>query len=75
MSYKQRVGGSSPPVSTVTVAELAMRRIVVPKYAGSNPVGHLNPRRLMEKPRGYELRIKGSSPFEDINCFFKKFII
>ena len=25
---------------TVTVADLAMQRIVVPPYAGSNPVGH-----------------------------------
>ena len=50
----------------MAVAELVMRRIVVPKDASSNLVGHLNPRRLMEKPRGYELRIKGSSPFEDI---------
>ena len=35
------VVGSSPATPTVTVADLVMRRIVVPDYAGPNPVSHL----------------------------------
>ena len=33
--------GSNPTTRTVAVAELVMHWIVVPAYAGSNPVGHL----------------------------------
>lgn len=33
--------GSSPSGVTVAVADMAMHRIVVPKYVGSNPTGHI----------------------------------
>lgn len=36
--------GSTPISATVTVADLVMHRIVVPDYAGPNPVSHLNTR-------------------------------
>ena len=33
--------GSNPVCSVVTMADLAMQRIVVPPYVGSNPISHL----------------------------------
>ena len=33
--------GSNPVCSVVTMADLAMQRIVVPPYMGSNPISHL----------------------------------
>ena len=33
--------GSRPTVVVVTMADLAMQRIVVPHYMGSNPISHL----------------------------------
>ena len=40
--HKEGYVGSNPTSATVTVADLVMRRIVVPDYAGPNPVSHLN---------------------------------
>ena len=40
--HKEGYVGSNPTSATVTVADLVMHRIVVPDYAGSNPVSHLN---------------------------------
>ena len=45
--HNPKVVGSNPTPATVALAELAMHRIVVPDYAGSNPVGHLT--KLFEK--------------------------
>ena len=39
--HKEGYVGSNPTSATVTVADLVMHRIVVPDYAGSNPVSHL----------------------------------
>ena len=36
------LAGSNPVCSAVTMADLAMQRIVVPPYMGSNPISHLN---------------------------------
>ena len=33
--------GSIPTTGYVAVADMVMRRIVIPKYVGSNPIGHL----------------------------------
>ena len=38
--YGPSVARSSRAGDAVTVAEMAMRRIVVPDHAGSNPVSH-----------------------------------
>ena len=35
------LAGSNPVCSVVTMADLAMQRIVVPPYMGSNPISHL----------------------------------
>lgn len=35
------LAGSNPVCSVVTMADLAMQRIVVPPYVGSNPISHL----------------------------------
>ena len=32
--------GSNPTAVAVAVADMAMQRIVVPPYVGSNPIGH-----------------------------------
>ena len=32
--------GSIPTTGCVAVADMVMRRIVIPKYVGSNPIGH-----------------------------------
>ena len=37
----RKAEGSSPSRKIVVVADLAMQRIVVPPYGGSNPLGHL----------------------------------
>lgn len=39
--HKEGYVGSNPTSATVTVADLVMHRIVVPDYAGPNPVSHL----------------------------------
>ena len=38
---KPEVGGSNPSLQTVAVAQLVVRRIVVPLVVGSSPIGHL----------------------------------
>ena len=40
-SDTRAVGGSTPPVRTVTVAQSVQQRFVEPPFAGSTPVGHL----------------------------------
>ena len=35
------LAGSNPVCSAVTMADLAMQRIVDPHYMGSNPISHL----------------------------------
>ena len=40
-SDKVNVVGSSPTISTVAVADLAMHQIVALANVGSNPIGHL----------------------------------
>ena len=39
--YTVVVGGSSPSMSTVAVAQLVEQRFVVPLVVGSIPIGHL----------------------------------
>lgn len=40
--YEPSIMRSNRIGDIVPVADLVMHRIVVPKYAGSNPVGHLS---------------------------------
>ena len=50
--HKEGYVGSNPTSATVTVADLVMRRIVIPDYAGPNPVSHL--KGLIVQKRGLD---------------------
>ena len=40
LTVNQKVVGSSPTAGAVAVVQLAELRIVIPRVAGSSPVGH-----------------------------------